>query len=730
MFKNPPFNSRFCVRLTLLASVFGLAGISSAALPDPGKILSCTLSDKITETVIADQVVTAGTTSISISMALGYYGEDAYLPSGYYCEDGVLPIDLDFINVATTIKLQIGGYSYDGTLADDPNIAVNLNKRSVFIPANVNPATNKPIGTNGLKVSWTSTKVTFTVLRSLTDQTDNGSPLAKSLLQIAQSVGTTSTVLDQLPITLEFSDIKGAARIDYVDDGNGGFNGEVIKRPCYIKGTRVAAAKVVSGQTYNLNTITLTGVIDRAIPTLTVIVPNGGVTDATGAITLTGKVTDGYGIDYVGIPDYFNPLTFIEEDIAATITQTIKGPPQGAATTWHGATEKNWSLAFTNLPYGRNNLGIVVRDKSGNYKYISAIVTRKLPSKLVGRWDALLNESSSADGYMTFNVTDTGVISGSIRLNETSAATSFTGAWSGERFDVWVPKADGAISGELLSPETLSTQTESQLRMSLYMDEGINGGVAQGEAYRTPFTSKNVLPADSPFLGAFNGKLAGLAASYGGNGHFSIVTSNAGLNTISGRLSDGTAFTASSAVGAAGQVSFFTSLYRNKGFLLTKQLRTNGDFVDDVHWVFWKRPAAYTDKQFPDGFHDVLTPLIRRYTAPLANERILGLTNSDLGARWWGDDVYPEELNLLVSTANRVTVKGSASAFKATIATKTGLVTGSCPLPTTVPLATATYSALIVGNQITGHYISPAPKGSVLKRFGFIEMKAPPPPGN
>lgn len=705
--------SRLRATLPILAAVLGLAGISAAALPDPGKLLSCTLSDKVTQTVVAGQIVTAGTTSISISMALGDYFGD------------VSPIDLSELTDATTIKLQIGGYSYDGTLADDPNIAVNLNKRSVFIPANVNPTTNKPIGSNGLKVVWTSTKVTFTVLRAQGDITDFGSPLAKSLLQIAQTTGSTSPIIDQFPITLEFGEFKGGGQ--FYNDMD---ELEIVKRSCYIKGTRVVAAKVVSGQTYNLNTITLTGVIDTVIPTLTVTVPNGGVTDMSGAITLTGKVTDGYDIDYTGASFFIQDggyTFYIKTDPVATITQTLKGPPQGALLSWWGAIEKNWSLSFADLPYGRNtDLGITVEDKSGNAKNMNVVLTRKLPPQLVGRWDALLNDSNSdSRGYLTFNVTDTGVISGSYRLNETSAATSFTGAWSGAGFNLYLPKTDVTISGEISSPETLSAQTEVQLQMPISLNSfDINGGYsAAGVAYRAPFTSKNILPAASPLLGTFNGKLGG---SVGGNGHFSIVTSNAGLNTISGKLSDGTSFTASSAVGAIGQVSFFTNLYSNKGYLMAQQLRTNGAFVDDVSpSVDWVRPASFTDKQFPAGFILGLTTQIRRYTVPAANTRVLGLTTPNLVASWSGDGVTGTATrNLLLSTANAVTLNGVGTAFTSTIATKTGLVTGTFALPT-VPASTAAYSALIVGDAITGHYIAPAPTGAVQKRYGSFSMGPP-----
>lgn len=707
--------SRLRVTLPILAAIMGMAGNSVAALPQPGKILSCAVSDKVTQTVVAGQIVTAGTTSISISMALGEYGFDGE----EFMVPEIIPIDLSTITDGTTIKLQIGGYSYEGSLGSDPNIATNLNKRAIFIPANLNPATNKPIGSNGLKVAWTSTKVTFTVLRSLTDQTDNGSPLAKSLLQIAQTVGTTSTILDQLPITLEFGDFKSSKTLE-----NDGYD---FVRPCYIKGTRAVAAKVISGQTYNLNTITLTGAIDTVIPTLTVTVPNGGITDATGAITVTGKVTDAYDIAFVGEPYVFNEVTSLEEPRPALITQTIKGPPQGAPLTWYGATDKNWSLSFTDLPYGRATRSILVEDKSGNYKYMEVVLTRKLPPQLVGRWDTLLlsETDSLRRGYLTFNVTDTGAISGSYRLDNTSTATSFTGSWLGTQFYIYLYKIGQVINGEVSSPESISTQTVVDLQMPISLMFEESGENAAGVAYRTPFNTKNVLPADSPFLGTFNGKLGG---SVGGNGHFSIVTSNAGLNTISGKLSDGTSFTASSAVGAAGQVSFFTNLYSNKGYLMSQQLRTNGAFVDDVDpSVDWVRPASFTDKQFPAGFILGLTTQIRRYNAPASNTRILGLTTPNLVASWSGDGVTGTATrNLLLSTANAVTLNGVGTAFNSKIVTKTGLVTGTFALPT-VPASTAAYSALIVGDAITGHYIAPAPIGTVQKRYGSFSMGPPAP---
>ncbi len=169
---------------------------------------------------------------------------------------------------------------------------------------------------------------------------------------------------------------------------------------------------------------------------------------------------------------------------------------------------------------------------------------------------------------------------------------------------------------------------------------------------------------------------------------------------------------------------FFVSLYGNKGYFYTFQQvdMESGEFP--AAEVVWSRPMDLADKQFPDGIDMFVNTSVARYTAPLKNTRILGLSDANALAWWIGDGVDEGvEQALLVSLSNVITPNGASPAFKATFAAKTGIITGSFMLPTT-PAAKASYSAIIVGDQVFGHYIAPAPVGATQKRYGYFDITA------
>jgi hypothetical protein len=117
-----------------------------------------------------------------------------------------------------------------------------------------------------------------------------------------------------------------------------------------------------------------------------------------------------------------------------------------------------------------------------------------------------------------------------------------------------------------------------------------------------------------------------------------IVTRETGSTTITGRLPDDSTYTASSAVGALGQMVVFTPLYTatNLGSLqgqLDIAPATNPDDNTLDGPISWWRPtftAAAKQRLDPDGFEDavVLEADGARYIAPVAPELVLGLAEA------------------------------------------------------------------------------------------------------
>lgn len=712
----------------MLSALLAPLALSSAlhAGTEPGDITSFTLTDRVSDsikTVIVNdgdpdtpdlpsyEPVTTSTTSVSLTAVLGNVNPGT---------GAITPLNLNEITPETNFDISVGGLSWTGTLGQDPTYtdANKATKRSVFIPVNFHEVTGNPVGANGIRLAWTSTKLTVTIARANTDQEDKGSPFAETLIGGAEPGGGAVSVKTQIPLSITFGTVVTA------DDG--------IPSVAFASGTVSVTTRTVgsgdSATPFDLSSVSVTGALDTTPPTITAKTPAANVIADDGTVTLTGKVTDGHGIEL---------LRYIDQAVGAdnTIENTtlVKGPPGPleAFPNWWGTTEWNWTLPLTNLPYGATQLEIRATDSGGNLKTLPIILYRKLPARFVGRWDALLDAEPGAKGlpgYLSIMVTQTGVITGNLRLRGMTAAKPVTGFWNDDGIKAYVDKdKPGAflINGALQSAAQLDP---AKLTMTLDVSLGTTGqlgAVALGTGFRVTLSSSSKLAADSLLLGRFNGYLDRDPTAYG-HGHFSIATVNTGVTTITGRTADGTTLTGSGIVGPQGQMPIFISLYGNKGSLHSLQQvdATTGAVTPGT--AVWFRPATLADKQFPAGINVALATTAARYTAPVKDQRILGLTLATAMAIWGGDGTtgnVTQNVSVGPAPANKITPVGGTAAFTATVDAAKGLISGTFKLPTT-PAVAAPYSAIIVGNRVFGHYIAPGATGATLKRYGFFTLEA------
>ena len=114
------------------------------------------------------------------------------------------------------------------------------------------------------------------------------------------------------------------------------------------------------------------------------------------------------------------------------------------------------------------------------------------------------------------------------------------------------------------------------------------------------------------------------------------------------------------------------------------------------------------------------------YYLLIAGLLLTPVARADIAIGSHGDGVEAPAIlqPVLVSLANKISPDGSSPTFNATFSPATGLITGSFKLPTT-PAATASFSALAVGDKAMGHYIAPTPAGVPEKRYGHFLLKAP-----
>jgi autotransporter-associated beta strand protein len=240
-----------------------------------------------------------------------------------------------------------------------------------------------------------------------------------------------------------------------------------------------------------------------------------------------------------------------------------------------------------------------------------------------------------------------------------------------------------------------------------------------------------------------------------GTGYASFtVNAGTGRTKVSGRLSDGTAFTTATYVGPDGQVAIFRPIYSSKargsvlGSLIidkkTVSATPAGTLVDAFDQdntlegeVSWWKPAQ-AGRAYAAGFGPIdLTAVGSRYVAPGTGVRVMGLV----------DPVFPSTINSVVElveanvenaglvttvpapnqTGFNVAINNRAVAdvlnnprrMTLTINARTGLLTGRFSLSEAHPHGgtpsqvnrTVSYQAMIIGNGVTqqgfGYFLLP-----------------------
>lgn len=611
-------------------------------------------------------------------------------------------LDLENINPYTSVFISLGDLNWSGSLGSDPSYTYDnmATKRSIYVRTQFDPFTGRPVGSDGVKLSWSATQLTISITSTSTGSNPFVSPLASSLIVRGASASPARAVNTSIPLDIQFDSVN------------------LYQKKVFLQGSYAVKTQTVAGQVYNLQQISLTGAADLVSPAVTVNVPNRGIAEPGQQVRMTGKVTDTHGIRRIGITE-----NGIQRELTQGVT-TIKGPPSGASANWWGQVEKTFEV-MVSPSQGPNDIVIWSEDLAGNRTEKTVRLIVALPTSLTGRWDTFIS-GGFIPGYLTLQVTPQGRVTGSLRMKEMVSAKNIVGVWRGERFDAWADQGKSSqmyVFGQISSGADISV-TGVRLQVTVATDDGVRVYVVgTGEAFRAPFSASNKLSTNSPFLGRFHGSVSeSFFPLVVGTGYFSMVTTQAGVNTVTGRLADGTSMTGAGIVGASGQAHTFVSLYNNKGCVLIES-----SLQDMTATPYWSRPPLLPDRQFPLGVEVAGGSALKRYSPPVKNQRILGLSTADARASWKGNGVSAPGIDqmVLVSLENKITPNGSSPDFKATFTAATGIITGSFKLPTN-PAVVTSFSALVVGDQAEGYYVAPGPVGVPEKRYGTIQFKAPP----
>ncbi len=233
---------------------------------------------------------------------------------------------------------------------------------------------------------------------------------------------------------------------------------------------------------------------------------------------------------------------------------------------------------------------------------------------------------------------------------------AFVTLWAGKRFvdlrlNINLADPDYPLAGSLAGPDG-----EGDLALSVV---SANPKLAPTVAKR--FTLVTNTPEE--------------AASLSGHSFAAITISRKYIARVSGRLTDGTAFTGSATQDRDGGIIWSRTLYKNTGWLLGQLALADGGGASPFGSIKWAKPA-----QNDPGFVTSLTATISPYTAPsVAAVSALDFSNTDdrradirLREGWLAQPV-----TTAVTFHSRDLIRSSDPALKLKLNRGTGLFSGS-----------------------------------------------------
>ncbi len=605
---------------------------------------------------------------------------------------------LSSIDGTTPFSLDLGGAKIDFTLGDIPTYVKG--QTTAFYCWNGWSAANKALGTGGVRLTWTATKLTVTV--TMGNEEVRPSPIGTDAFVGTDTNPGLVAIKDSLTATVTFGPIS-----------------TTVTRAVYFTGSyRVTHYRIGSVDDpvfeTDLYTVSVTGAADYVRPLVALTSPKQGASVGA-AVDVIGTASDGKGLEGVEwTMDLNGAWTPINQFSLSAF------PEDGL---W-GTTTAIWTLPLTDIPHGTTKLWVRSVDESQNPSLPLLItLVNPMPTLLTGRWDALLapDAINGLRGAMNFTFAVNGSFTGT--LVQEGGSFPFSGmltpneklAFTIKRGTV-LPAVNfaGAIGSFAPASEGAAAITGTLSQNS--------ANIATVTAFRSPWSAARL--ASTALAGRFHVQIAAAYAPIG-NSYVVVTTTRAGTTTAAFAMADGSVVTWSGVMGATGQLPAFGLLYGGKGSVSSPLAINGATRTIDATTVLWVRPPSYTDKQFPAGFQYTLAASGVAYAAPSpATTRVMGFaaTSPNATGSSSGDGVAPELTQpFTVNTSNTLTFPTNANAFKLALVPSTGLWTGSFKIPTTTVLSTC--KLIIVGNQAYGHWTAPAPTGSVLKRYGVVHVQ-------
>ena len=198
-----------------------------------------------------------------------------------------------------------------------------------------------------------------------------------------------------------------------------------------------------------------------------------------------------------------------------------------------------------------------------------------------------------------------------------------------------------------------------------------------------------------------------------GTGYATVAISAKGAVTMAGKLPNNIAVTQGSQLLGPGIWPLYVPLHTGKGFLMGNMAYVSQGPVSIHGFLDWGKPST-SGAFHPAAFTVGVSAACARYTAPAAGRRALDFLPTSPNAVFeasLGNLAGPVTKNITLDTANKFIIPVDANALKLTLASATGLVTGSFK-PT--PTVTRTLTGIVFQGETfaTGFFVGDSESGN------------------
>ena len=471
----------------------------------------------------------------------------------------------------------------------------------------------------------------------------------------------------------------------------------------------------VSGQ--GTNTLTVSGVTPAADATYQCLVTVGGstVTLNTGRaiIALTPTIAS-ISAQTLRVGEPANIAVNVTANTATAATTVAKGLPAGLV--YSSATGTITGACYAPTPLD-DPLAITVQSTNANGTSTLAfpLTVNALDPDAVGGFTAFIPrdaDSKGLGGRLTLQSTAVGAVTGSITLG--TAVYPINAKLAG----------NAGLQAELKIP-ALASGANPKLDIDLTLgSDSVSGTIVgpAGTAHPSGSRSSWNLYDPVPVPGVFNcyltpgGTQLASALFPHGNSIASLTISSLGAVTCSGRMADGTAYTASSTLSDGGDVPLFASLYSGNGSVLGSLTVNNHSVSNSLNWL---KLAAAAGRAYAAGFaaHD-LTCTGYRYVKPNAvlGQIFIGLAAGANNARLNFTDSSLSKSISQVFTVSALSVPALPPGFTMTLNAGTGMINGTFAVTDPNPIATGSIT------RTGAYYAIAVPGSSPVNAYGFFTL--------